>query len=217
MSIVMRFRNAAVVIGAGILVGLIAAVSAGTARRVPQVSLVHLTSTDPNPPSSALEPLSWSAGSFLGDPQEVWNAEFEVRNPDGSGVLLSHDEVEVEFLGSTGDWAAAVPRDPYQALRGLLARTEYTFRITMRRVRVSIPSETRRCRLVVRLRPPTAQERCRQVLARSGFWSLFPKASAWVSDRLPKTKHWREWRPEIELPRVLIEQGAHNQAPAPFG
>jgi len=217
---VMRFRNAtvvigAVVIGAWIIVGLVAAASGGTARRVPQVSLVHLTSTNANPPSLALEPFDWSAGSFFGDPQEMWNAEFEVRNPEGSGVLLSHDKVEVEFIGSTGDWTVAVSTAPSQALTGLLARSESTLRITMMRVRASIPSETRRCRLVLRLRPLTPRERCRQVLVRSGFWRRFPKASAWISERLPITAHWREWRPEIELPRVLIEQGAHNQAPAP--
>ena len=216
----MRFRNAAVVlcavvVGAWIIVGLIAAASGGTARRLPQVSLVHLTSTNTNPPSSALEPFDWSARSSLGDPQEVWNAEFEVRNPEESAVLLSHDKVEVEFMGSTGDWTAAVTTAPSQALARLLARTDSTSRLTMMRVRASIPSETRRCRLVVRLRPLTPRERGRQVLVRSGFWRRFPKASAWILERLPMTAHWRKWRPEIELPRVLIEQGAHNQSPAP--
>jgi len=92
---------------------------------------------------------------------------------------------------------------------------ELTFGISTRRRRVLVPSETQRCKLAVRLRPLTAQERFRVWLARTGLWRRFPKASACFTDRLPKTKHWMEWRPEIALPRVLIEQDAPNEAPAP--
>src|SRR5947208_12102678 len=92
---------------------------------------------------------------------------------------------------------------------------ELTFGISTRRIRVLVPSETQRCKLAVRLRPLTAQERCQEWLARSGFWRRFPTASAWVTDRLPKTKHWMEWRPEIALPRILIEQDAPNEEGAP--
>jgi len=118
-----------------------------------------------------------------------------------------------------GGWTGAFPSDSYQALReaimGAFLEAESTARINMERIRVSVPSEAQRCKLVVRFRPLTAQERCREVLVKSGFWRRFPKTSAWISDRAASTKHWSEWRQEIDLPRVLIEQDEHNEAPAP--
>jgi len=212
----MRLRNIAIVIGAGLVVGLIAALSARTAPRMPQVNLIHLTRTNANSLDSPADPFESSADDFFGSPQQVCNVEFEICNPTGGRVLLSHDKIGVEFLGPTGDWTAAVDAGRSQALTAFLHRNdEFSLQITRRCVRVSVPSETRRCRLVARVRPITAQERCRVWLMRWGFWRRFPRASAWVSDRLPKRKHWREWRPEIELPRVPIEQDAHNEAPAP--
>ncbi len=212
----MRLRKTAIVVGAGLVVGLIAALSTRTAPRLPQVSLIQLTRTNVNRLDSPADPFSWSAGNLLGDLQEVWNAEFEICNPKGSGILLSHEKFGVEFLASTGNWTAALDAGASQALTAFLHRThESSLQINMRRVRVSIPSETRRCRLVARFRPLSAQERCRQLLVNSGLWGRFPGPSRWISDRLPSTKRWKEWRPEIELPRVPLGQEPHNEAPAP--
>jgi hypothetical protein len=131
----------------------------------------------------------------------VWNAEFEIENAEGSGILLSYDEVQVYFVGPAGEWTAAVSKDPSREQDlDLFPDSESLFPIATKRVRASIPSGTRRCRLAMRFRPLTAQERCLEMLIRWGFFGRFPKASGWVVDRLPKTKKWRETRPEVELP-----------------
>lgn len=202
----MRLRNITFFVMTGVIAALIAALPFRRSDKLPRVGLLHLT-------PSVANPTHWSVENIL-DGQPMWMAEFEICNPDGSGVLFSHDKVEVQFLDATGSWRVAVPTGNYQTLAGLLHESESIDRISMRRIQVTVPSGTQRCRLVVRLRPLTAQERCREGLARSGFWRRFPKASAWLGDRLPTTKHWREWHPEIDLPRVLIERDVHSEAPA---
>ena len=207
---VMRFRKVSAFIGAGTL-GLIAVLCVPMPRRAPQVRLVHLARAYSNPVGPPPDPSAWSMGNAFGDRNEVWNAEFDVKNAEGSRILLSHKEVQVNFIGPTGEWTAAVSKDPSREQElDVFPDSESMFPIETKRVRASIPSGTRRCRLAIRFRPLTAQERCLETLIRWGFWSRFPKASGWVVDRLPTIKKWRETRPEIELPQVPIEQAGHN-------
>jgi hypothetical protein len=215
----MRLRNVTLLAVAGTIAGAMAVLPSRIPHKVPRVSLLQVTRTVANPLTSTSGPGNWLTGNILDDPKEMWSVEFEITNPDHSGILLSHEKVDVQFLDATGGWTGAFPSDSYQALReaimGAFLEAESTARINMERIRVSVPSEAQRCKLVVRFRPLTAQERCREVLVKSGFWRRFPKTSAWISDRAASTKHWSEWRPEIDLPRVLIEQDVHNEAPAP--
>jgi len=200
----MRLRNLTLLVVAVTIAGSMALPS--RMPKVPQVSVLHVTRTVANPVTSTSELSNWSTGNILDDRKVMWSVDFEITNPDGSDILLSREKVDVQFLDATGGWTVAVPSDSSQALNQAIMdvslETESTARINMRRIQVSVPSEAQRCRLAVRLRPLTAQERCREVLARSGFSPRFPKASAWISDRLPRTKHWRVWNPEIDLPRA---------------
>lgn len=216
MLIVMRLRKAWAFIGVGMIVGLIAAVSVPMPWRAPQVSLVRLARADRNPVGPLSDPGAWSAGNAFGDRKGVWHAEFEIKNAEGSGILLSHDAVAVYYVGPAGEWTVAVSKDPSKD-QGLdvFPDSESLIPIEMKRVRVSIPSGTRRCRLAIRFRPLTAQERCRGLLLRWGFGYRFPKASGWAVDRLPNTKKWMETRPEVEFPRVPLEQGAYNDGTCP--
>ena len=213
IRIVMRFRKTTVFVSAGVVVGLIVAFWPRTAPRLPQVNLLRLSRTEQKAPSLPAEPFDWSTANLFNDPQEELSAEFEICSPKGSGVLLSNDKVDVEYLGPSVGWTAAVSKDTLMELRDLPAGASATYQIRSKRVQAFLPSGTGRCRLVIFIRHRTARERCREWLARSGFWLRFPKASAWFSDRLPNRKHWRECRPEIELPRVLNEQSAHNERP----
>ena len=199
---VMRYRSSALLVAVVIAVCVSTAVFVRPARRVPQVYLLHLTSGVTSGGWTA-DASSWLTGNLLDGGQDFLTAEFEICNPDGSGILLPLDEIDVECLGPTGRWTATVAR-PHLAFDAFLGG-ELAVGVTTRRIRVLVPSETQRCKLAIRVRPLTAQERCREWLARSGFWRRFPKASAWFTGRLPRTKHWRQWRPEIELPRALIE------------
>ena len=206
----MRYRSVALLAAVGIVAGVSTVVFVRPARRVPQVYLLHLTPAVTDGGWTA-DASSWLTGNILDGRQDFWTAELEISNPEGSGILLPTDEIDVQCLGPKGGWTTAVPRDPHLPAFDAFLGGELTFGISTRRIRVLVPSETQRCKLAVRLRPLTAQERCQEWLARSGFWRRFPTASAWVTDRLPKTKHWMEWRPEIALPRVLIEQDAPNE------
>jgi hypothetical protein len=189
-----------VVVSVAVVVGLLLAFWPPTTPRLPQVNLLRLSRAQRMAPSLSAEPMDWSTGSLFGDPQEELSAEFEIRNPKGSGVLLSNDEVDIEYQGPKGGWTAAVSKDALIKLKDLFPDSSATYQISMKRVQACIPADAKRCRLVIFIRPPTIQERCRECLARSGFWRRFPKASVWFSDQLANTKHWREWRPEIDLP-----------------
>ena len=211
--LVMRFRKATGFVSAGVLVGLLVAFWPGRAPQSPQLKLLRLTRTQQMAPSLPEEPFDWSTGGLFTDPNGGLSAEFEVYNPKGSGVLLSNDKVEVECLGPTGAWTAAVSKGTLGGLMDMPAYSSETYRIHWERVQAFIPSETERCRVMIFIRPPTARERCREWLARSGLWLRFPKACAWISGRLANTKRWRERRLEIELPGVPVEHGMHNERP----
>ena len=210
---VMRFRKTTGFVSAGVLVGLLVAFWPGTVPKSPQVKLLRLSRTQQMAPSLPEEPFDWSTGDFFADLHEGLSAEFEIYNPKGTGVLLSNDKIEVDCRGPTGAWTAAVSKDILSGLRDMPAYSSETYRISWERLQALIPSDTERCRLVIFIRPPTARERCREWLARSGLWLRFPKICAWVSGRLANTKRWRERRLEIELPRVPVEQGMHNERP----
>jgi hypothetical protein len=205
---VMRFRNITFATIAAVALALIAVFVPRGVQEVPQVRLLRLT-------RKAVEPAAWLGGTSdglivdaLDSQQESWSAEFEVHNPAGSGILLSDSQIGVEMLGASGDWTAAViPQS-----RALL-EFQSLMRIETRRtgIKLSVPSGTRCCRFAIRFRPLTLQERCRQVLAKCGFWRRCPNLSAWTSDRAPGSRRWREYRPEVMLPSVLVQPGAHNE------
>lgn len=203
----MRFRKVTLLLIVAVAAG-IAVLCIRPAAKMPQAYLVQLTRAVTNGTSSAADASNWLMGNTLGDQQQPWNAEFEIRNPDGSGILLSHEKVDVQALGPTGDWTIAAPEELGPSFMDLFPESESTYRISMRRIRVTVRGETQRVRLAVRLRALTAQERCRDALVRSGLWRHFPKASAWISERLPRTKHWREWHPEIDFLPAPTEQDA---------
>jgi hypothetical protein len=191
-------------------VALFAAISSRKGQEGPQVSLLHLKAADPAAPLS--DPSDWLSGNIVNLRQEMWNAEFAIRNPEGSGILLSHDRVEVELLSPGGRWAlAAAVEQP--SLFDFSPEPETAMRITFARVKVSVPKDTRRCRLAIRFRPLTRQECCHLALAKWGLSARFPKLASWIADRMAREKHWRTYHPEIELPRVPIEQNADNIAP----
>jgi hypothetical protein len=137
----------------------------------------------------------------------VWDAIFEIRNPPESGILLSSDEMEVELLGADGQWTTKpLPQKTTLWLDESIMRTD------TRRISIRVSNETRACRLTIRFRPLTARERWRNRLATWGVWRRLPGLSGWVVDRMPNRKRWSESRPEVHLPSVPIQQGAHTSA-----
>jgi hypothetical protein len=201
---IMRFRRITLPI---ILVAVLASIAVlvpPAVQEAPQVRLVRIASKATESGASLRDTGGWLTAGILDSRQEVWSAEFEIRNPVGSGIVLSHGDVGVELLGADGDWTAIDLPQPLADYPWL----ESAMRIHTRRVKLSVPSETRRCRFAIRFRPVTVQERCQQALARWGLWRRFPKLSAWISDWMPKSERWMECRPEVELPRVPIEQEA---------
>ena len=179
----------------------------------PQIKLLRMSRTGQKTPSLPAEPFDWSTGNLFGNPQEEWTAVFEISNPKGSGVLLAEGEVDVEYLATNVGWTNAVSKVLFTTLRDLPPYASATYQIETKRVQALIPSGTGGCRLGLSIRHPTAEERCRAWLARTGLWRRFPRVSAWFSGRLPHTKHWRAWRPEIELPRAHIEQDLQKERP----
>src|SRR5689334_12648044 len=110
----MRLRNLTLLVVAVTIAASMALPS--RMPKVPQVSVLHVTRAVANPVTSTSELSNWSTGNILDDRKEIWSVDFEISNPDGSGILLSREKVDVQFLGATGGWTVAVPSDSYQAL-----------------------------------------------------------------------------------------------------
>jgi len=213
----MRFRN--ITFATTLLIGLalIALFMHRSVQVTPQVRLLRLT---PEKEPKKVEPPAWLGdlssawiGDALDSPRESWSAEFEIRNPEGSGILLSDGPIDVQFLTASGDWTSPVTRDnhlffQYQSLLGAQNRSV--------RIQISVPSGTRLCRFAIRFRPLTLQEQCSQVLPKSGFWPLSPSLSAWASDRTPRSRRWSEYRTEVALPSDIVEaEPGHHPLPPP--
>lgn len=213
---VMPFRNITLISILIVVLILIALFVTPTVQEAPQVRLVSLTYRAVEPGAWLLETNGWLTAEVSESQQEMWNAEFEIHNPPGSGILLSLGEIGVEVLDAGGRWTAAtLPHiGPGRDIPWLpWLQDESTARIVTKRIKASVPSETRLCRIAIRLRPLTPQERCRHVFARWGLWSRFPRLSKWISDRFPGRKRWREYRPEVVLPRVMLQQEVHDHSP----
>jgi len=200
----MRFRRTTLLIILAVVFVLIAVFLPPAVQEAPQVRLIRVAHKAIESRDSLRDTGDWLILDILDSRPELWSAEFEIRNRLGGGIVLSHGKVGVEFLGAGGDWAA-IDLPPTLADYPWF---ESAMRIKSRRIKVSVPVETRRCRFAIRFRPVTVQERCQQALARWGLWRRFPKLSAWISDWMPKSERWMECRPEVELPSVPIEQEA---------
>jgi len=203
----MRFRNITFATTLVIVLALMAVFVPRRVQVVPQVRLLRLTPKKVKPPTWLRDIGSAWIGA-LDSPQESWNAEFEIQNPEGSGILLSDGQIDVELLSASGDWTTAVI-PPNRLLLEVLSIMNVESRSL--KITLPVPSETRCCRFAIRFRPLTLQERCRQVLAKCGFWRRSPNLSAWTSEA-PRGKRWREYRPEVVLPGVLVQPEAHNKS-----
>ena len=176
----MRVRNITLLLIAGVVAGVVTTIHVfRTPLKGPSVSVVHLRRSVANRVTATSEPSSFPMENVLDDRNEMWDVEFEIINPDGSGVLLSHDRVDVHFLDPTGKWTIAVPSNSSQALYQSLEQasivSESTSRLGMKRIQVLVPGATQCCRLAVRYRPLTMQERCREVRLGWGSGLVFQK------------------------------------------
>ena len=103
----MRFRNITFATTLVIVLALMAVFVPRRVQVVPQVRLLRLTPKKVKPPTWLRDIGSAWIGA-LDSPQESWNAEFEIQNPEGSGILLSDGQIDVELLSASGDWTTAV-------------------------------------------------------------------------------------------------------------
>jgi hypothetical protein len=74
-----------------------------TVPKAPEIRLsrfVQAADHDNPPPNSD----DWLIGGVFAFQEQMWDAIFEIRNPPESGILLSHDQIEVELLGADGQW-----------------------------------------------------------------------------------------------------------------
>src|SRR4051794_32405059 len=133
---VMRFRKTTVVVSAGAVLGLLVALWPRAAPRLPQVNLLHLSRTEQTALSLPAEPFEWSTANLFVDPQEGLSAEFEICTPEGPGVVLSGEKVNLDSRGLQGGGTAAAAKDTTIKLKDPFANPPATLQIGMNRVQV---------------------------------------------------------------------------------